>query len=396
MSDKWIGPPIKYIDNQKALTDFCAALAGSKLVAVDTEFVGEKYYYPRLEIVQIRGENGPIGIIDAPAIKDWGPLANILGDGSVLKLFHAADQDVEIIGRATGTTTAPIFDTQLAAAMLGFGAQVSLVNLVRAVTEVELSGKQTTSDWSHRPLSEDQIAYAAADVLHLHAIHGRLSADLGNRGREPWFRDEQEERLGSYGYTEQDPMDAWRRVKDWASLSGRDLAVLRELAALRENKARERNVPRKLVLTDESLIELARFQPDTPDKLTKLRRINVGQANRLFAEIREAIRRGRLTPKEEWPAKPAGERPDIPTGLIELCQALLRTEAENHAVAPTILATTSELTQVIIERDALDCLDNPLLKGWRRELVGERLVRLLRGQVCVVVGKRGELLFEDR
>jgi ribonuclease D len=385
-----------YIDNAGRLAEFCKGLAGAKRIAVDTEFVGEKYYYPRLEVVQLRGEDGPVGIVDAQAISDWSPLAALLADPAILKLFHAADQDLDILGRSAGVRTAPVFDTQLAASMLGFGAQISLVNLVRAIVDVELSGKQTTSDWSHRPLTAEQISYAAADVLHLHAIQAQQAAELKSRGRDGWFLDEQAQRLEGSGYTEQEPMDAWRRVKDWASLSGRDLAVLRELAALRETRARERNVPRKLVLTDESLVELARFQPDTIDKMTKLRRINVGQANRLFTEIREATRRGKLLPREEWPCKPASEKVDIPTGLVELCQALLRTEAENHGVAPTILATTSDLTQVIIERAALDTLDNPLLKGWRRELVGERLARLLRGQVQVVVGTDGGLIFEDR
>ncbi|MBI1291241.1 hypothetical protein GC173_08355 [bacterium] len=385
-----------YIDSAAKLAAFCTELRGTRRLAVDTEFVGEKYYYPKLEVVQLRGESGPVGIVDAQAISNWGSLAELLADPSILKLFHAADQDLDILGRATGVRTAPVFDTQLAASMLGFGAQISLVNLVRAIVEVELSGKQTTSDWSFRPLTQEQIDYAAADVLHLHTIQEKQAQELKARGRDGWFRDEQEQRLATSGYTEQEPMDAWRRVKDWASLSGRDLAVLRELAAMRETRARERNVPRKLVLTDESLVELARFQPDTTEKMAKLRRINVGQASRLFGEIREATRRGKTLPRDQWPSKPTSEKVDIPTGLVELCQALLRTEAENHGVAPTILATTSELTQVIIERGALDVLDNPLLKGWRRELVGERLIRLLRGEVCVVVGKDGGLIFEDR
>lgn len=396
MSKTPIKADIVFIDSQQKLAAFCTELKGTTRLAVDTEFVGEKYYFPKLEVVQLRGDSGAVGIVDAQTIRDWAPLAALLADPAILKLFHAADQDVEILGRATGVLTAPLADTQLAASMLGFGAQISLVNLVRALADVELSGKQTTSDWSHRPLTPEQIEYAAADVLYLHHMDLQLSADLTARGRDGWFRDEQASRLASYRTTAPDPMEAWRRVKDWASLTGRDLAVLRELAALREERARERNVPRKLVLTDESLVELARFQPDTLDKVSKLRRVNPSQVSRLFADIREATRRGKLLPKEQWPSKPAGERVEIPAGLVELCQALLRTEAENHGVAPTIIATTSELTQVVIERESLDVLDNPLLKGWRRELVGERLVRLLRGQVQVVVARDGTLLFEDR
>jgi ribonuclease D len=391
-------PPIDLVllDSQSSFADYCRGLEGVERLAVDTEFVGEKYYYPKLEVVQLYGGTGPVGIIDAPTISDWAPLAKLIGHPRTLKLMHAADQDLELIFRATGAMAEPLVDTQLAGAFLGYGAQVSLVNIVRAIIGEELCGKQTTSDWSHRPLTSAQLQYAASDVIHLHRIHEVLSAELERTGRRRWFEAEQAARLQASLREDADPREAWRRVKEWSSLSGRDLAILRELAAWREETAKARNLPRRTVLTDDSLVELARFQPETTEKAAKLRRINPGQVNRWFRELQQCIKVGRELPRDQWPQKPASERPDIPTGLLELCQALLRTEAESHGVAPTVLATTGELQSLIDERETISNSRNPLLDGWRRELVGERLIGLLQGRVQVVVGARGQLVFEDR
>ncbi|HMX62354.1 MAG TPA: HRDC domain-containing protein, partial [Candidatus Sumerlaeota bacterium] len=182
-----------------------------------------------------------------------------------------------------------------------------------------------------------------------------------------------------------------RRVKDWMSLSGRELAILRELAIWRENMAREQNLPRRSVVTDEGLVEMARFQPDTKEKAQKLRRANAGQIMRHFAALRDAIQRGRNVPKENWPRKPIAQKTEIPEGLVELALALLRTEARRQDVAPMVLATTSELEQVVIRHREPNAEELPLLHGWRRDIVGRKILDLLDGRIALYLDADGEL-----
>ncbi|MEO8377935.1 MAG: ribonuclease D, partial [Candidatus Sumerlaeota bacterium] len=182
----------QYIQSDAALAAACSKLAGADRLAVDTEFIGEKYYYAKLELLQICG-GAEAFLIDVPSIGDLTPLAKVIGNRSVLKLFHASSQDLVILRRVLGIDSLPLFDTQIAASLLGYGAQISLANLVREIVGVDVSSRHTTSDWSHRPLTDDQLAYAANDVLYLHAIHEKLSAELQKRGRATWMDGETQE-----------------------------------------------------------------------------------------------------------------------------------------------------------------------------------------------------------
>ncbi len=373
------------------------ALARAETLAVDTEFVGEKYYSPRLELMQI-GDGERIWLVDAEAIDDLSPLGKVLGDESKLKLFHAADQDLELLQRELGCRALPMFDTQVAASLLGYGAQISLVNLTSALLDIALSGKQTTSDWSARPLNEEQLAYAASDVLHLHELYRLLRDALVARGRFAWYVDEQAAcALDILDAPTPDPMLLYRRVKDWMSLSPKELAVLRELTLWRENTARQKNQPRRSIFTDDGLIEMARFQPANRDKAKTLRRVNQGQVARFFDEVLAAIERGKKIPRDQWPEKPVSDRPDIPAGLLEICQAMLRIECDRAEVASSVVATTSDLSRLISSRRQLDdpALDIPLLSGWRRQVVGQRLTDLLKGRITIRVDKDGELVFAE-
>lgn len=385
-------PVYTFVSSQDQLEPALAPFQNAEALAIDTEFVGEKYFYARLEVIQI-GNGDHMVVIDAQALRDLSPIARLLGNESCLKLFHACDQDVEILKRELGVLPMPLFDTQVAASMLGYGTQISLANLIKAILEVEVSSRQTTSDWSVRPLSPEQLAYAASDVQYLHAIYRHLDAKLREEDRFHWYEDEQAERLEDITSPQaEDPAEAYRRIKDWMSLSPREMAVLRELAIWRDATARSKNIPRRTVMTDETLVELARFQPHTREQAAKLRRVNPGQIMRHFDEIRACIDKGRKVPREEWPRKPVAERPDVPTGLLELCQAVLRIESERNRVASSVLATTADLQAIITRRADPDSLgDLPLMRGWRRQVAGQRILDLLQGRVAVTVKPDGSL-----
>lgn len=391
------GNEFVYIDRQKDFAEACGEAAKCDLLAIDTEFVGEKSYWPRLEVIQFAAGDR-IYIIDAVAVRDLSALSPVLASETVMKIFHAADSDLRILERATGVRPAPMFDTQVAASLLGYGAQISLVNLVRELLGVRLSGKQTTSDWSQRPLTKEQLSYAADDVAHLAAVYTKLQAELVQAGRWSWYEDEQRERLEhSYGDNNDDsPEEAHRRVKNWMSLSPRELAILRELAIWREKTAQERDLPRRSILSDEAMVELARFQPATREKAKQIRAANVGQILRQFDDILGVMKQGQKMPKETWPEKPLAERIDVPTGLQEICLALLRVEADRLRVAPNVFATTADLQEIINNRDDLKEDRIPLLHGWRREAVGEKILRLLRGEISLSVNKEGNVVIEER
>lgn len=387
---------VTYIATPKSLEKFCSEISEAKRIAIDTEFVGEKYYYPRLELIQV-SDGKQIGLIDVQTCGSLAPLARVLSNPDCLKIFHAADSDIPILKRALDSDFLPLFDTQVAASLLGHGAQISLTNLVRNQLGIQVSSKQSTSDWSQRPLTTAQLEYAANDVLHLHELETALREDLASENRIEWYEDEQHARLNGLSIQGDDDIwDCYRRVKDWVSLAPREMAILRELAAWREETARRENIPRRMVFTDEGLIELSRFSPGTRDAARKLRRVHQGQINRYFDTLAPLVKHASQLPRDQWPEKPTGERPDIPTGLLELCQALVRTEGERHRIAPTVIATSAELQRVVNNRANLEENGFPILKGWRAAVVGEKLKALLRGGVSVHVSESGELIFEDR
>lgn len=385
-----------YVRDAKGLRAAVEAASACERIAVDTEFVGEKYFYPRLEIVQVcAGEE--IFLIDAPAIDDLSPLGSVLGSAKVLKLVHAGGQDFSILRRACGAAPEPLFDTQLAAAFLGFGHQASLATLAREFAGITMDGKHTTSDWSARPLKAEQLAYAADDVAFLERIQQELLARLEKAGRRAWFEEEQAARVAEWREPEEvSEADAYRRVKNWMSMTPKELAILRELAIWREQTARAQNVPRRHLFTDEGLIELVHFQPKDRETLAKLRRVPTGSAMKHSTELFAALERGRAVPKDQWPRKgESSTRREVPSGVLELAQAILRTESERHGVAATLVATTGDLELLVgTETKKREALDIALLKGWRRELAGERLLKLLNGRISVRVGKEGLELAE--
>lgn len=386
----------RLIKDDQALRLLCEELKDEEILSVDTEFVREKYYYPKLELVQIcAGPGETIHLIDTQLTSDRRSLGALLLDPRKTLVLHAAGQDLEIFALEFGKTPETIFDTQVAASMLGYGAQISLANLVSSLLKKSSAGTQSISDWSKRPLSTQQLAYAAADVEHLHEIRQLLLAMLKERGRLAWFQEEQQQRIRDAARPAQDDSEVYQRIKEWSSLSSERLAILRELAAWREGEARRRNVPRRKVFSDEGLIDITRFKPTSKQKAEKSRRINPGQFARYQNDIQEAIRRGEQCPKEDWPKKPEKPKNDIPSGVLELCQALLRTESERQEIAPVIVAKTDDLKALITNPRGEKVQELPLLNGWRRAVAGEKLQNLLSGKLSARIGDNGDLIFES-
>ncbi|MEQ8818768.1 MAG: ribonuclease D [Sumerlaeia bacterium] len=386
------------IESDAQLSEICGQLAVSPILAFDTEFVGEKYYTPSLELIQLKDKSvKPPILVDVRALEDLSPLAQLFADPKILKVAHAASQDIPILMHYLGSKPQPLFDTQLAAAMVGMGAQISLKNLVRELTGAMLKSSQTVSDWSRRPLSPGQLQYAAEDVLYLHDLHEALCRRLDEMGRRSWFEEEQARWLESLTTAADVPdEDRYRNVREWARLSGQELAVLRELAAWRESEARAKNLPRRNVFPDEGLLALARTQPRSKDRARSLRQVPQGPLNRHLDAVLKAIARGKDTPEEQWPQKP--KRParanETPAGLVELFQALVRSVAEREAISPTLLATTDDLTTLAAKRHETETLDLPVLKGWRYEMIGKELLQLLHGEMCLRIRQRDHMVIE--
>jgi ribonuclease D len=291
----------------------------------------------------------------------------------------------------------PLFDTQLAAAMVGIGAQVSHTNLVRELLGIAIRNNQTVSDWSRRPLTAAQLAYAAEDVAYLHKLRHKLEERLRDLGRWEWMREEQSRRVEEAATSSHVPDDeCYRLVKEWGKLSGQKLAILRDLAAWREREARARNTARRQIISDQALVGLARLAPSKREDVRNVRYLPQGQVYRHIDALLPVIERAKKLGPEDWPKKPSPPKLDVPVGMVELFQALARSVAEAKSIAPALLATTGELQALVNNRDRLDHLDLPVLTGWRREVIGEQLLALLDGRMHLRIEDRERLVIDER
>jgi len=370
-----------YIRDAEALSEAVEALCSAPVVALDTEFMRERTYFARLCLIQMATTEASY-LIDAIALEGkLEPLARVLGAPGVVKIVHAGSQDVEILLRATGSTVAPVFDTQIAATLAGFPTQVGYAQLVHDLLGVKIDKSDTFTDWSVRPLSEAQLVYAEADVLHLPAVYRLLHERLVREGRLGWLADDFE-RLADPATYEVDPREQYRRVKRASSLDRRSLAVLRELAAWRETEAQRRDTPKRWLISDESLIEVARRRPASAAELATIRGVNDRVASRNASAVLAAIEAGMAVPDDELPRLPKRDR--IPTDaqpVADLLNAVLRVRAREHGVAPGLIASRDDLERFA----AGDREGHPLSSGWRHTLAGAELGAILDGVVSVRV-----------
>ncbi len=383
--------PHQYITSAPALSELCEQLRDSARLALDTEFVGEESFVPKLELIQVATEH-TAAIIDFPAVLSGGVLDGfweIVCDSRIQKVVHAGRQDLDLFAVHAGQIPKPFFDTQIAAAMVGFGPQVAYANLVQRVHGKKLDKAHTFTNWCARPLSQDQLAYALEDVTFLLAIHDHLHSRLSKLGRLQWAHEEFSRLEGVVGETRREPQERYQRIRGWDQLKPKSAAVLRELAAWREGEAKRRNVPRSRVVRDEVLLQLARHPPRHLDELRKVRGLHALEIDRNGESILAAIQTALALPPSEWPVLAKERKPEPESnGLVELLQAIVKARALEEEIAPTLLATTADLQELVDAKTNRSTLDLPLLKGWRRILVGELLLDALDGKVAFTVDQQ--------
>lgn len=372
---------MEMIASLKALQDLRQRVADSPILAIDTEFMRENTFWPRLCLIQV-ATAAEAAVID-PLAPDMTlePLFGLLRDPGVLKVFHAARQDIEIFYNLLGEVPAPVFDTQVAAMVLGFGEQVSYETLAAKLVAAEIDKSSRFTDWARRPLSERQLRYAVADVQHLPAIYDRLRERLSETGRKDWLSEEMATLTDPRTYA-QEPDEAWRRIRV-RSTNPRFLGVLKELAAWREREAQSRNLPRSWVLKDEALSEIAGDPPTTAAELTRVRGLSAAFAEgRHGASLLAAVARGIALDPSAVP-RPPRPAPSHNGPLVDLLKVLLKAKCESHGVAQKLVASSADL-----DRIAAGDTEVAALFGWRREIFGADALALKEGRLALSASRR--------
>jgi len=371
------------ITTTEALAAACERLARHPFVTVDTEFLRETTFWPKLCVVQLASPDEAVAIDALSPQLELGPFFALMRNEAVTKVFHAARQDIEIIWHLGGFVPAPLFDTQVAAMVCGFGDQVSYEQLAGSLAGARIDKSSRFTDWSRRPLTDAQLQYAIADVTHLRTVYSKLLARLKKNGRLSWL-DEEMAILTSPETYRQEPERAWERLKTRIR-KPRDLAVLIEVAAWREREAQSRDVPRSRVLKDEAIGDIALAAPHSAEELGRLRTIPQGfERSRTGLDILAAVERGLERDPATLPEMSGRERSASGNpATVQLLKVLLQSVSERAAVASKIIATVDDLEQVALDHEA----DIPVLRGWRRELFGEQAIALKEGRLALGVEK---------
>ncbi len=368
------------ISTNEDLQAFCARATSSAVLAIDTEFMREKTYYPYLCLIQMATDDEVV-IVDPLAALSLSPIAELLVNPHIVKVFHAASQDLEIIYHELGARPKPIFDTQVAATLLGYGPQVGDSSLVHGICGVTLPKTESYTDWSKRPLSPSQISYAEEDVIYLPKMYRLMTDKLAHDGREHWLDDEFDEMVNVKNFV-MDDRERYLHVKRVGHLSRRQLGAAREVCAWREATARKRNIPRKWVLADEQIVEACRREPKTIDSLFEVRGIREKLSTADARSVVELIRKGLSLPDSELPSLGARMKSEANVDTqIDLMLALVRKRGKEQGIASQTLASRDELEELARYENA-DCA---LLKGWKYAIVGKELVQLLHGEIALSI-----------
>ncbi|KVK56011.1 ribonuclease D [Agrobacterium leguminum] len=376
------------IETTAALAEACTELAKSEFITIDTEFLRETTFWPELCLVQMASPT--LEVLVDPLAKglDLTPLFELMANPAVVKVFHAARQDIEIIYHLGGLIPHPIFDTQVAAMVCGFGDSISYDQLVQKIKNVQIDKSSRFTDWSRRPLTEKQLDYALADVTHLRDVYLSLKAQLEREGRSLWLTEEMDI-LESRDTYDMHPDDAWLRLKSRLR-KPTELAILKFVAAWREREARSRNVPRSRVLKDDAIFEIAQQQPKDAEALSRLRTIPKGwERSASGTAIVETVNAALALPKEEMPKAPRhSHAPEGSGAAVELLKVLLKLTADKHGVAAKVIANSDDLDKIAAEGEKATVA---ALTGWRRELFGDVALKLINGEVALrFAGKKVE------
>ena len=363
----------RLITTPDELHALCTGLGTAPWIALDTEFMRERTYYAKLCLVQIATPS-VIACVDPLALPDLGPLLDLLYEPRVLKVLHSARQDLEVFFDLRGAAPAPIFDTQIAAAFLGFDDQVGYAALVEAITKVKLDKAHTRANWATRPLLAEYLRYAEDDVRYLRDVYLHLQARLVETGRQAWLADEFAHLVDPTLYRNE-PSQAWRRIKHGHQLAPAAQNILRALSAWREYKAQTHDLPRNWVLRDPVMFDIARTRPQTREQVAAIRDMDEKTAKRWSSDILEIVNTHDTPPAQTLWTPPIPLTP-AQTHLCQQMAALLDTTARQNQLSPAAIATRRDLQRLIMGDTNI-----PVLQGWRYEILGRQLVDLLQGQI---------------
>lgn len=368
---------VEYIDTEAALITFCQKIATSSWMTVDTEFLREKTYSPQLCLIQVATEDY-IACIDPLVLTDLNPILDLIYNPDITVVFHAARQDLELFYMLRGTPPSNVFDTQIAATILGYGEQIGYGNLVQQCININLDKAHSRTDWTKRPLDAGQIEYAADDVRHLRDVYKLLKHQLEEKGRTHWL-DEDFAVLTNPETYQVDPTVMWRKVKGFGRLKGVQLAILQRLSAWREQRAIASNRPRRWILKDDVLLDLAKLAPDSSDKFGMIRGLEPSTINRhgdaLLAEIKQA----KSVPKDQWPVvKKTQPLSQQQNAIVDALMALLRKYCDENSISPVAVASRKDVESLVSGETEI-----PLLQGWRNEIVGHHLKDFIDGKLSI-------------
>ncbi|MEC4748073.1 ribonuclease D [Methylomicrobium sp. Wu6] len=370
---------IEYIDTPAKLSEICARIKAAPWIALDTEFLREKTYYPKFCLLQIATPDW-VACVDPITLAQLDELFDVLYDGSIIKVLHSSRQDLEIFYQLTGKLPSPIFDTQVAAPLLGYQDNPGYAMLVSHLLNVNLNKAHTRADWSKRPLSEAEIQYAADDVIYLCKIYQLMRDKLSALGRLDWLHPDFSE-LSNPALYEVLPEHAWRKIKGKNKLTGKQLSIIQALAEWRESAAQSENRPKGWLIRDELLFDIAKLQPETVADLSQIRGINERTVSRYGSTLCKIINAAKNRPpiplhEDGRPSKKTQQQ----EAIVDLLTAIVRIRAEENALNPNILATRKDLESLLFNNDEGDCA---LLHGWRYSMAGKELLGILRGELLL-------------
>jgi len=368
-----------YIDNDRSLRDFCAAVSADRFCALDTEFVREKTYYPKLALIQMATETRQ-ACIDPLAIDDFSPLIGLFGNPEMLKILHASGQDLELFHHVFGAIPRPLFDTQIAAAVLGYANQIGYADLVRQVCGVQLDKKYTRANWARRPLSEGELDYAMDDVRYLIEIHRRLREELERRGRLSWVEADFRRITDEQAFV-QDDGQLWKKLKGVQRLKGEALNYADQLCRWREQRARDRDRPRRWILKDEDIVDIARFRPKSHRDLQQIGNLGSDFIRKTGDDLLQVLDQAGRIDRADWPKPPKFRKLDSNQQALSDClMAIARLLCERNDISLASVAGKKDLDALITGQEG-----SRLLQGWRHEMLGRHLQDFLAGRSALAV-----------